>query len=73
MSKTMFYQELTKANTCPECGGFLMLPYFPNGFNNEGITQCSDCDYSKLTKMIPWDKAKKRNCAQGEEMAGIDE
>lgn len=56
-AKTMFYQEKTDANTCPECGDMLMLPYYPNGFDNVGIIQCCKCDFSKQTKMVPWDES----------------
>ena len=50
MSKVLFYQKATKANTCPECRKALMLPYYPHGFKNKGIIQCVECDYSRYVE-----------------------
>ena len=56
--KINYYHKLTKENTCPECGCALMLPYFPNGFDSVGITQCSVCNYSRQIKFKSSNKNK---------------
>ena len=47
-----YFAYATKENTCPECKGALIIPYYPNGFDNKGIVQCTKCDYSREVNMV---------------------
>lgn len=47
-----YFAYKTKENTCPECKETLMLPYYPYGFDEKGIIQCTKCDYSRYVKMV---------------------
>ena len=48
-----YFAYATKENTCPKCKGVLMTPYYPHGFDNKGIIQCTKCDYSREVSVTP--------------------